>query len=114
MILCFEITGIASNRNKEIIIEIRISNAVFKPAVDLICEPDYFNSKVLGWFEYREQLAQEHKRTYTYAATYEEFMKKIKGSNDVEHLKQMRYPLLVQSLVSNVQRSIFLLYNVQI
>ena len=64
--------------------------AVFKPAVDLICEPDYFNSKVLGWFEYREQLAQEHKRTYTYAATYEEFMKKIKGSNDVEHLKQMR------------------------
>lgn len=63
---------------------------MFKPAVDLICEPDYFNSKVLGWFEYREQLAQEHKRTYTYAATYEEFMKKIKVSNDVEHLKQMR------------------------
>ncbi len=65
--------------------------SVFKPAVDLICDPNYFNEKVLGWLEYREKLAQEHKRTYTYAATYEDFMTKITECDDIEHLRQMRY-----------------------
>ncbi len=64
--------------------------SVFKSAVDLICDPDYFNTKVFDWIDYRDQLAQEHKRTYTYAATYEEFMKIIKECNNIEDLKHMR------------------------
>ena len=65
--------------------------AVFKPAVDIICDPDYLNQKIYGWLLYKEQLANEHKRTYAYAATYEDFMKMIQQCHDIEHLKHMRY-----------------------
>ena len=57
----------------------------------MLCDPDYINQLLLGWLDYREKLAEEHKRTYTYAATYEDFMKMIEDCYDIEHLKQIRY-----------------------
>ena len=69
---------------------------MFQPGVSIICDPDYINQKIYSWLDYREQLAAEHRRTYTYAATYEEFMKMIEHCPDIEHLKQMR------SVVNNV------------
>lgn len=66
------------------------SNPVLKPGIDLICDPDYLNQKLLNWLDYREKLYLENKRTYSYAATYEDFMKMIEQCQDIEHLKQMR------------------------
>lgn len=59
-----------------------------------MCDPDCINQWLYNWLDYREKLALEHKRTYTYAATYESFMEMIEKCEDLEHLKQMRYNII--------------------
>jgi sorting nexin-25 len=61
-----------------------------KPTIDLMCDPDYINQKIFDYFDYREKLAAEHRRTYAYAASYEDFVKMIQACQDIEHLKQIR------------------------
>jgi len=63
---------------------------VLKPSIDLLCDPDYINLTLLAYIEYREKLSEDTKRTYTYAATYEDFVKMISKCEDIEHLKQLR------------------------
>ena len=46
---------------------------------------------LLNWIEYRESVATAQKRTYAYAKNYEEFIRMIDESDDVEQLKQIRY-----------------------
>lgn len=64
---------------------------VLKPAVELLSNPDYINRMLLTQLEHREQLNEHHKRAYTYAPSYEEFIKLINSNSDVEFLKQLRY-----------------------
>ncbi|XP_041357035.1 sorting nexin-25-like isoform X2 [Gigantopelta aegis] len=71
-----------------------ITSAVIKPTINMLCDPDYLNQKLLNYLRYREKLLEDTKRTYTYAATYEDFVKKIGVCSDIEHLKQMRYSIL--------------------
>lgn len=63
---------------------------VLKPTIDLICDPDYINKKLISYIDYRHQLSEDTRRTYTYAATYEDFIKMIDKCDDIEHLKQIR------------------------
>jgi len=67
--------------------------AVLKPAVDLVCDPHYLNSKLYGWLAYKEHLAAKAKRKYLYAATYELFMEMIEQCEDIEQLKHIRFIL---------------------
>ena len=64
---------------------------VLKPAVALLSNPDYINQMLLAQLERREQVNEHHKRAYTYAPSYEEFIKLINSNADVEFLKQLRY-----------------------
>lgn len=64
---------------------------VLKPVVELLSNPDYINQMLLAQLEYREQMSEHHKRAYTYAPSYEEFIKLINSNSDVEFLKQLRY-----------------------
>lgn len=64
---------------------------VLKPAVELLSNPDYINQMLLAQLEHREQMNEHHKRAYTYAPSYEEFIKLINSNSDVEFLKQLRY-----------------------
>ena len=64
---------------------------VLKPSIDLICDPDYINLKLLSYIEYREKLSEDTRIKYTYAATYEDFVKMIDNYEDIELLKQMRW-----------------------
>lgn len=64
---------------------------VLKPVVELLSNPDYINQMLLAQLEYREQMNEHHKRAYTYAPSYEEFIKLINSNSDVEFLKQLRY-----------------------
>lgn len=73
-----------------------ITSSVLKPTVDMLCDPDYINRKLIGYIDYRQQLSEDTKRTYTYAATYEDFIKLIDKCNDIEHLKQIRYNILTE------------------
>nr|XP_040150364.1 sorting nexin-25 isoform X4 [Ictidomys tridecemlineatus] len=69
---------------------------VLKPIVELLSNPDYINQMLLAQLEYREQMNEHHKRAYTYAPSYEEFIKLINGNSDVEFLKQLRYQIVVE------------------
>lgn len=72
---------------------------VMKPIVELLSNPDYINQMLLTQLERREQMNEHHKRAYTYAPSYEEFIKLINSSSDVEFLKQLRYLVLNYNMV---------------
>ena len=59
--------------------------------MNMICDPDYINQKILECLNYKEFLASEQAKTFTYAASYEEFMKMIELCQDVEYLKLLRW-----------------------
>ncbi|KAJ8271760.1 hypothetical protein COCON_G00106190 [Conger conger] len=69
---------------------------VLKPMVEVLSDPDYINRMLLAQLEHREQVSEHHKKAYTYAPSYEEFIKLISGSSDVEFLKQLRYQIVVE------------------
>ncbi|XP_027693144.1 sorting nexin-25 isoform X2 [Vombatus ursinus] len=69
---------------------------VLQPVVELLSDPDYINQMLLAQLEYREQVNEHHKKAYTYAPSYEEFIKLINSNSDVEFLKQLRYQIVVE------------------
>eukprot|EP00073_Rattus_norvegicus_P031176 XP_006253230.1 PREDICTED: sorting nexin-25 isoform X2 [Rattus norvegicus] len=73
-----------------------LTTKVLKPVVELLSNPDYINQMLLAQLEYREQMSGHHKRAYTYAPSYEEFIKLINSNSDVEFLKQLRYQIVVE------------------
>nr|XP_055132528.1 sorting nexin-25 isoform X5 [Symphalangus syndactylus] len=73
-----------------------LTTKVLKPVVELLSNPDYINQMLLAQLEYREQMNERHKRAYTYAPSYEDFIKLINSNSDVEFLKQLRYQIVVE------------------
>ncbi|XP_044311169.1 sorting nexin-25 isoform X1 [Varanus komodoensis] len=73
-----------------------LASKVLKPMVELLSDPNYINQMLLAQMEYREHVNEQHKRAYTYAPSYEEFIKLINSSSDVEFLKQLRYQIVVE------------------
>ncbi|XP_036314405.1 sorting nexin-25 isoform X3 [Pipistrellus kuhlii] len=69
---------------------------VLKPVVAFLSNPDYINQMLLAQLERREHVNEHHKRAYTYAPSYEEFIKLINSNSDVEFLKQLRYQIVVE------------------
>ena len=65
--------------------------AVLKPLVEVLSDPDSINRMLLSQLEQREQQAEQQKKAYTYAASYEDFIKLISTSADVNFLKQLRH-----------------------
>ncbi|XP_074128981.1 sorting nexin-25 [Sminthopsis crassicaudata] len=73
-----------------------LTTKVLQPVVELLSDPDYINQMLLAQLEYREQMNEHHKKAYTYAPSYEEFIKLINSNSDVEFLKQLRYQIVVE------------------
>ncbi|KAF6376776.1 sorting nexin 25 [Rhinolophus ferrumequinum] len=73
-----------------------LTTKVLKPVVALLSNPDHINQMLLAQLEHREQMNEHHKRAYTYAPSYEEFIKLINSNSDVEFLKQLRYQIVVE------------------
>ncbi|KAJ8262199.1 hypothetical protein GJAV_G00163640 [Gymnothorax javanicus] len=73
-----------------------ITTKVLKPLVEVLSDPDYINRTLLAQLEYREQVSEHHRKAYTYAPSYEEFIKLISSSSDVHFLKQLRYQIVVE------------------
>lgn len=65
--------------------------SVLKPLVEVLSDPDSINRMLLSQLEQREQQAEQQKKAYTYAASYEDFIKLISTSTDVDFLKQLRH-----------------------
>lgn len=70
--------------------------SVFKPSIDMLCDPEYLNDKLLAYLDYRTKFCEETRRSYTYAATYEDFVKMIQSCDDIEYLKHIKYNIITQ------------------
>ncbi|CAL1530899.1 unnamed protein product, partial [Lymnaea stagnalis] len=75
-----------------------LAGSVLKPTIDLICDPDFINQKLLDYMAYREKMNADSKRTYMYSATYEGFVKMIKSTDSINDLKQMRQNIIAELL----------------
>ncbi|XP_030836728.1 sorting nexin-25 [Strongylocentrotus purpuratus] len=75
---------------------------VLKPAVDMLCSPHFINTTFLMHLERTEKLVEKSKRNYAYAATYEEFIKLINSTSDVDELLQIRYHILTEIMHATV------------
>jgi sorting nexin-25 len=67
-----------------------LTYTVFQPMFERICDPDYINQTLLWYLESKEKLSESHKKDYAYAETYEEFIRLINTSQDIEHVKGLR------------------------
>ncbi|XP_063665317.1 sorting nexin-25 isoform X5 [Pan troglodytes] len=76
-----------------------LTTKVLKPVVELLSNPDYINQMLLAQLAYREQMNEHHKRAYTYAPSYEDFIKLINSNSDVEFLKQLRESIQTSALL---------------
>lgn len=68
-----------------------MANFVLLPTAESICDPDYINQTLVIYLEDREKITETRKQQYAYAETYEDFVKLINTTFDVETLKQIRY-----------------------
>ncbi|XP_073463477.1 sorting nexin-25 [Aquarana catesbeiana] len=96
LVLCLVPARDAQSRSLRIVLSEILATKVLKPLVELLSDPDYINQMLLSQLEYREQVNERHKKTYTYAPSYEEFIKLITNSSDIEFLKQLRYQIVVE------------------
>lgn len=67
-----------------------VANYIFLPTAESVCDPDYLNQTVVMYLEDREKITATNKQRYAYAETYEDFVKLINMTVDVETLKQIR------------------------
>lgn len=67
-----------------------LAYTVFQPMFEVICDPDSINQTLLSYLESKEKLSESHKKDYAYAETYEEFIRLINTSQDIEVVKQLR------------------------
>uniref|UniRef100_UPI00398E8E7C sorting nexin-25-like n=1 Tax=Pristiophorus japonicus TaxID=55135 RepID=UPI00398E8E7C len=96
LVLCLLTTKDVTSRSLQIVLAEILAMKVLKPMVELLSDPDYINRMLLTQMEHREQVNEHHKKAYTYAPSYEEFIKLINSSCDVEFLKQLRYQIVVE------------------
>ncbi|XP_044153584.1 sorting nexin-25 [Bufo gargarizans] len=96
LVLCLMPSRDARSRSLRIVLSEILATKVLKPLVELLSDPDYINQMLLSQLEYREQVNERHKKAYTYAPSYEEFIKLITNSSDIEFLKQLRYQIVVE------------------
>lgn len=65
--------------------------SVFYPVINIMTDPDSINQKILTYIQQQPESETLRKKTYAYAASFEDFIKMIKDSNDTEVLKHIRY-----------------------
>ncbi|XP_050715248.1 sorting nexin-25-like isoform X2 [Eriocheir sinensis] len=63
---------------------------VFEPLIDRVCDPDWINQRLVAYLRQQQAAEELHRRTYMYAASYEDFITLIHDSTDVHDLKHLR------------------------
>ncbi|KAH0554738.1 sorting nexin-25 [Cotesia glomerata] len=86
-----------------------LTQKILKPAINLITDPDYINLKILAYIEQQQLAEAMHRKTYEYAESFEDFIRMIKGSRDLEVLKHIRYNIVTEIMqattIENVKRA---------
>ncbi|XP_053981477.1 sorting nexin-25-like [Hylaeus volcanicus] len=82
---------------------------ILKPAIDLITDPDYINQKILSYIDQQQLAEAMHRKTYEYAESFEDFIRMIKSSKDLEVLKHIRYNIVTEIMqattIQNIKRA---------
>ncbi|CAL8301357.1 unnamed protein product [Arctogadus glacialis] len=73
-----------------------ITTKVLRPLVEVLSDPDTINRMLLSQLEQREQQSEQQKKAYTYAASYEDFIKLISTSADINFLTQLRTQIMME------------------
>lgn len=83
--------------------------SVFFPMIKMLTAPDYINQKVVQNIETRLAAAAISKRSYEYAASFEDFLKIINNSGNLEELSLIRKSivndLMHATSMQNLQRA---------
>ncbi|KAJ8335900.1 hypothetical protein SKAU_G00392420 [Synaphobranchus kaupii] len=96
LLLCLIPARDARSYSLRVVLAEVFATKVLKPMVEVLSDPDYINRMLLAQLEHREQVSEHLKKAYTYAPSYEEFIKLISSSADVDFLKQLRYQIVVE------------------
>ena len=67
-----------------------VAGSILLTTIESVCEPDYINQTLVIYLEDKEKMTETQKQQYVYAETYEEFIKMINSSTEVEYLKKLR------------------------
>lgn len=60
------------------------------PGIDNITEPDYFNRNVIAYIEAQKTIASIQGNSFKSANSFEEYLKILQKSDDIEMLKKFR------------------------
>ncbi|KAH8419710.1 hypothetical protein KR009_001371 [Drosophila setifemur] len=86
-----------------------LSYKIFFPMINMLTAPDYINQKVVQNIETRLAAAAMSKRSYEYAASFEDFLKIINNSGSLEELSLIRKSivndLMHATTMQNLQRA---------
>ncbi|XP_042890697.1 sorting nexin-25-like isoform X2 [Penaeus japonicus] len=63
---------------------------VFEPMIDRVCDPDWINQRLVSYLRQQQAAEELHRRTYMYAASYEDFITLIHDSTDIHDLEHLR------------------------
>ena len=68
---------------------------ILRPTIDMVCDPDYINQKLLVYLSKREEASERGKKPMTYKyKDFEDFMSQIKKSDDLEELQTLRQQII--------------------
>ena len=72
------------------------------PTIDLVCDPDFLNQKIINYLTEKENSNKLLKRAFSYAANYEDFIKMIKASSSLEEMKQFHYKIMTEIMQATI------------
>lgn len=86
-----------------------LSYKIFFPLIKMLTSPDYINQKIVQNIETRLAAAAISKRSYEYAASFEDFLKIINNAGNLEELSLIRKSivndLMHATTIQNLQRA---------
>lgn len=80
---------------------------VLYPFIENITDPDYFNRKVIEYIEAQKIAATMHRRTFEYANSFEDFLKMIQKTHDIEMLKGIRYNIVTEIMQATAHQNLY-------
>ena len=83
-----------------------LARHVFAPAIDKITHPAYINSKIISFIKKNQSVRELSQKTFTYADSYEEFLKLINTTVDVNEITQIRYNILTEIMQATTMENL--------
>lgn len=83
-----------------------LSHKILHPIIKLITSPDYINQKIVGHIEARLAAAALSKRSYEYAASFEDFLRVIAAARGTDELLQLRTSVVNDIVQATTQQNL--------